>query len=143
MIATSVEEPPQEKKQIKVEVAEEMKDTCWLDDRVSEGQIRSLKENQNWDAFDRSMAREEVGKYLTKIEFNLGDCELFLILQRKLLARVIETVKRIERMPYMKYLSFIRTPDGFEWSRLRDHLRPLLIEDGGLSSIQNGEDWDI
>ena len=60
MIATSVEESPQEKKQIKVEVAEEMKDTCWLDERVSKGQIRSLKENQNWDAFDRSIAREEL-----------------------------------------------------------------------------------
>ena len=30
-----------------------------------------------------------------------------------------------------------------EWNRLRDQLKPLLIEDGGLSSIQNGENWDI
>ena len=89
------------------------------------------------------MAREKVGKYLTKIEFNLGDCGLFIIQQSKLLARVIGAVKRLEKMPYMDYLLFIRTPDGFELNRLREQLRPLLIEDGGLSSIQNGENWDI
>ena len=26
-----------------------------------------------------------------------------------------------------------------EWNRLKDQLKPLLIEDGGLSSIQSGE----
>ena len=93
LITTSVEGQLQENKQIKVEVAEELKDTCWLDERISEGQIRSLKENQSWDVYQCSMAREEVGKYLTKIEFNLGDCGLFLILQPKLLTRVIEALK--------------------------------------------------
>ena len=34
---------------------------CWLDEKVFEGQIRSLKENQNWDVYNRLMAREEVG----------------------------------------------------------------------------------
>ena len=26
-----------------------------------------------------------------------------------------------------------------EWNRLKDQLKPLLIEDGGLSSIQSGK----
>ena len=78
-----------------MEVAEELKDTCWLDERITEDQIRSLKENYNWDVFEREMKKEEVGKYLTKIEFNLGDCWLFLILQPKLLPRVIEVLRLI------------------------------------------------
>ena len=126
-----------------MEVAEELKDTCWLGERISEGQIRSLKENQSWDVYEHSMAREEVGKYLTKIEFNLGDCGLFPILQPKHLAIVIEAVKLLDKMPYNDYLSFIRTEDGFEWQLIKDQLRPFLIEDGGLSSIQNDENWDI
>ena len=40
---TSTEETLQEKKQVKVEVAEELKDTCWLEERISESQIQSLK----------------------------------------------------------------------------------------------------
>ena len=131
----STEETPQEKKQIKVEVAAEMKDTRWLDKRILEDQIRSLKENYNWDVFEREMKQEEVGILLTKIESNLGDCGLFMILQPKLLSRVIEVLKLIEKMPCMDYMSFLRTPDRFEWCRLRDQLWPFLIEDGGLSSI--------
>ena len=46
----------------------------------------------------------------------------------------------MEKMLCMDYLSFIRRPDGFEWNRLKD--QGLLIEDGGLLSIQNGRNWD-
>ena len=62
IITTTVEEQLQEKKQIKVEVAEELKEMCWPDEKVSKGRTRSVKENQNWDVYDRSMAREKVGK---------------------------------------------------------------------------------
>ena len=85
------------------------------------------------------MIKEE-GIFLTKIEFNLGDCWLFLILQPKLLPRVIEVLRLIEKMPYTDYILFLRTPDGFEWSRLRNQLWPFLIENG---DIQNGENWEI
>ena len=37
-----------------------------------------------------------------KIEFNLGDCGI--ILQPKYLARVVEALKLMEKMPYMDYL---------------------------------------
>ena len=84
-----------------------------------------------------------MGIFLTKIEFNLGDFGLFLILQPKLVPRVIEVLKLIEKMAYMDYLSFLRTPDGFEWKRIQDQLRPFLIENGGLCDIQNGENWDL
>ena len=63
----TVAEQLQKKKQIKVEVAEELKETCWLDERVSEGQRKpkrkkkSVTENQNWDVYDRLMARGRVG----------------------------------------------------------------------------------
>ena len=134
----STEETLQEKKQIKVEIAEELKDMCWLEERIYESQIRSLKENYNWDVFEREMKKEEVGIFLTKIDFGL-----FLILQLKLLPRVIEVLKLIEKMPSMDYLSFLRTPDGFEWKRIQDQLRPFLVEDRGLCDIQNGENWDI
>ena len=77
---TSIEETLQEKKQAKVEVAEELKDMCWLEERISESQIQYLKENYNWDVFEREMKKEEVGIFLTKIELNLGDFGLFLIL---------------------------------------------------------------
>ena len=139
---TSTEETLQEKKQVKVEVAEELKDTCWLEERISECQIQSLKENYHWDIFEREMEKE-VGIFLTKIEFNLGDFGLFLILQPKLIPRVIKAVKLLDEMPYMDYMSFIRTPDGFEWKRIQDKLRLFLIEDGGLYDIQNGENWDL
>ena len=111
---TSTEETLQEKKQVKVEVAEELTDTCWLEERISESQIQSLKENYHWDIFEREMKKEEVGIFLTKIEFNLSDFGLFLILQPKLIPRVIKVVKLLDEMPYMDYMSFIRTPDGFE-----------------------------
>ena len=140
---TSTEETLQEKKQVKVEVAEELEDTCWLEERISESQIQSLKENYHWDIFEREMEKEEVGIFLTKIEFNLGDFGLFLILQPKLIPRVIKAVKLVDEMPYMDYMSFIRTPDGFEWKRIQDKLRPFLIEDGGLYNIQNGKNWDL
>ena len=84
-----------------------------------------------------------MGIFLTKIEFNLGNFWFFLILQPKLLPRVIEVLKLIEKMPYMDYMSFLRTPDGFEWKRIQDQLRPFLIEDGSLCYIQNGENWGI
>ena len=51
----SAEETLQEKKQIKVEITEELKDTCWLKERIYESQIRFLKENYNWDVFKREM----------------------------------------------------------------------------------------
>ena len=152
---TSTEETLQEKKQVKVEVAEELKDTCWLEERISESQIQSLKENYHWDIFEREMEKEEVEIFLTKIEFNLGNFGLFLILQPKLIPRVIKAVKLLDEMPHMDYMSFIRTPDGFEWKRIQDKLRPFLIEDGedklrpfliedgGLYDIQNGENWDL
>ena len=143
LMTTSVKEKLPEESLIKVEIAEELKDTCWLEERISESEIRSLKENQSWDVYECSLAREEVGKYLIKIEFNLADFGLFLILQPKLLPRVIKALKLIKKMPYMDYLSFLRTPDGFEWSRLRDQLWPFLIEDGGMCNIQNGENWDL
>ena len=57
MITTTVHKLLQEKKQIKVEVAKEVKDMCWLEESLSEGQIISLKK-QNWDVYNRSMARE-------------------------------------------------------------------------------------
>ena len=139
---TSTEETLQGKKQVKVEVAEELKDTCWLKERISESQIQSLKENYNWDVFEREMKKEEVRIFLTKIEFNLGDFGLFLILQPKLIPRAIKALK-LDEMPYMDYMSFIRTPDGFEWKRIQDQLRPFLIEDRGLYDIQNGENWDL
>ena len=88
----STEETLQEKKQIKVEIPEELKDMCWLEERIYESQIRSVKEKYNWDVFEREMKTEEVGIFLTKIEFNLGDFGLFLILQPKLLLRVIEVL---------------------------------------------------
>ena len=119
---SSTEKTLQEKKQIKVEIAEEMKDTCWVEERIYESQIRSLKENYNWDVFEREMKKEEVGIFLTKIKFKLGDVKLFLILQPKLLPRVIEVLKLIEKMPYMDYMSFLRTPDGFEWKRIPGQL---------------------
>ena len=96
----STEETLQEKKQIKVEVAEELKDTCWLEERIYESQIQSLKENYNWDVFEREM-KKEVGIFLTKIQFNLGDFGLFLILQPKLVPRVIKALKLLDEMPYM------------------------------------------
>ena len=68
------------KKRNKVEVSEELKDTCWLEERIVESRIQSLKENYNWDVFEKEMKKEEVGTFLTKIEFNLGDFGLFLIL---------------------------------------------------------------
>ena len=97
---TSTEETLQEKKQVKVEVAEELKDMCWLKERISESQTQSLKENYHWDIFEREM-KKEVGIFLTKIEFNLGDFGLFLILQPKLIPRVIKAVKLLDEMPYM------------------------------------------
>ena len=142
-MTTSVEEKLPEESLIKVEIAEELKDTCWLQEKISESQIRSLKENQSWDVYEHCLAREEVGIFLTKIELNLGDFGLFLILQPKLISRVIKALKLMEKMPYMDYLSFLRTPDGFECKRIQDQLRPFLIEDGGLCDIQNGENWDI
>ena len=81
-MTTPVEEKLPEESLIKVEVADELKDTCWLEERIFESQIRSLKENQNWDVCERSFRREAVGKYLTKIDSNLGDCGLFLIYNR-------------------------------------------------------------
>ena len=140
---TSTEETLQKKKQVKVEVAEELKDMCWLEERISESQIQSFKENYHWDIFEREMEKEEVGIFLTKTEFNLGEFSLFLILQLKLIPRAIKAVKLLDEIPYMDYMSFIRTPDGFEWKRIQDKLRPFLIEDGGLYDIQNGENWDL
>ena len=140
---TSTEETLQKKKQVKVEVAEELKDMCWLEERISESQIQSFKENYHWDIFKREMEKKEVGIFLTKTEFNLGDFSLFLILQLKLIPRAIKAVKLLDEMPKMDYMSFIRTPDGFEWKRIQDKLRPFMVEDGGLYDIQNGENWDL
>ena len=140
---TSTEETLQKKKQVKVEVAEELKDMCWLEERISESQIQSFKENYHWDIFKREMEKKEVGIFLTKTEFNLGDFSLFLILQLKLIPRAIKAVKLLDEMPKMDYMLFIRTPDGFEWKRIQDKLRPFLVEDGGLYDIQNGENWDL
>ena len=142
LMTTPVEEKLPEESLIKVEVADELKDTCWLEERIFESQIRSLKENQNWDVYERSFRREAVGKYLTKIDSNLGDCGLFLILQPKLLPKVIKAVKLMEEMPYMKYMTFIRTEEGFEWKKIPDQLRPFLTTKGGLYDIQNCENWD-
>ena len=36
---TSTEETLQDKKQVKVEVAEELKDTCWLEERIFERKL--------------------------------------------------------------------------------------------------------
>ena len=83
------------------------------------------------------------GDFLTKIEFNLGDFGLFLILQPKLLTGAIKALKLLDKMPFMDYLSLLRTPDGFECKRIQDQLRPFLVEDGGLCDFQNGENWDI
>ena len=116
---TSTEETLQEKKQVKLEVAEELKDTCWLEEKIYESQIQSLKENYNWDVFKREIKKEEVGIFLTKIEFNLGGFGLFLILQLKFIPRVIKALKLLDEMPYMGYMSFIRTPDGFEWKKFK------------------------
>ena len=68
---TSAEETLQEKKQVKVEVAEELKDTCWLEERISESQIQSFKENYHWGIFEREMKKEEVGIFLTKTNQSL------------------------------------------------------------------------
>ena len=43
----------------------------------------------------------------------------------------------------MDYMSFIRTPDSFEWKRIQDQLRPFLMEDGGLYDIHSGENLDL
>ena len=84
-----------------------------------------------------------MGIFLTTIEINLGDFGLFLNLQPKLIPRVIKALKLLDEMPYMDYTSFIRTPDGFEWKRIQDQLKPFLIENEGLYDIQNGENWDL
>ena len=126
-----------------MEVAEELKDMCWLKERIYESQIRSLKENYNWDVFEREMKKEEVGIFLTKIEFNLGDFGYKLWLQNQEEARVIKALKLLDEMLYMDYMSFIWTLDGSEWKRIQDQLRPFLIEDGGLYNMQNGENWDF
>ena len=61
-----------------------------------------------------------MGIFLTKIEFNLGDFGLFLILQPKLIPRVIKALKLLDEMPYIDYMSFIRTPEWKKNSRSAD-----------------------
>ena len=62
LISTSVEEQLPGNKRINAEVAEQSKDTCWFKKRISESQIRTLKENESWDIYERLLAREEIGK---------------------------------------------------------------------------------
>ena len=66
-------------------------------DTIYESQIRSLKE---LGCLQKRNEKGGGGIFLTKIEFNLGDFGLFLILQPELLPRVIEVLKLIEKMPW-------------------------------------------
>ena len=80
---------------------------------------------------------------IERCEFFLGSFKFPSFVFPKLIPRVIKALKPLDEMPYMDYMSFIRTPDGFEWKRFQDQLRPFLIEDGGLYNIHSGENWDL
>ena len=57
--------------------------------------------------------------------------------------KLLELLKDMETMPYSEYIQLIQREGGPELIKLRRCYCDFLVENGGLYSIRNGEDWDF